>query len=127
MLIHPSFLLFILNTIVISFKQYVEKNLGLPGVNSMTLSTTDRNERRNPFNLKLAKDKKISGERKTIEVESLFKGMNPKPFLTDDRAFTVSREYGINLPQEGEKVRINSNSDIYMTKEKGKYYLSKQQ
>jgi hypothetical protein len=122
MLIHPSFLLFILNNIVITFEQF----FGLNKTNSATLHATGRNERRNLFNPKVAKDKKISGQRKTIEVESLFKGMNPKPFLSNDRAFTVSKEYGINLPEEGQRVKINSNSDIYMTKEKGKFYLSKQ-
>jgi len=120
MLIHPSFLLFILNNIVISFKQF----MGQPK-NSKTLHITGRNQRMNPMNPKVAKDKKISGQRKTIEVESLFKGMNPKPFLTDDRAFTVSQEYGINLPEEGEEVSINSNSNIKMVKEKGKFYLTK--
>lgn len=120
MLIHPSFLLFILNTIVISFKQF----MGQPK-NSKTLHITGRNQRMNPMNPKVAKDKKISGQRKTIEVESLFKGMNPKPFLTDDRAFIVSQEYGINLPEEGEEVSINSNSNIKMVKEKGKFYLTK--
>ena len=93
--------------------------------NSKTLHITGRNQRMNPMNPKVAKDKKISGQRKTIEVEALFKGMNPKPYLTDDRAFTVSREYGIDLPQEGETVKINSNSNISMVKEKGKYYLIK--
>lgn len=93
--------------------------------NSKTLHITGRNQRMNPENPKVAKDKKISGQRKTIEVESLFKGMNPKPFLTDDRAFTVSQEYGINLPEEGEEVSINSNSNIKMVKEKGKFYLTK--
>lgn len=105
---------------MISFKQF----MGQPK-NSKTLHIASRNQRMNPFNPKVAKDKKISGQRKTIEVEALFKGMNPKPFLTDERAFTVSQEYGINLPQEGEKVMVNSNSNISMTKEKGKYYLVK--
>lgn len=111
---------------MISFKQFMETNmLGVANPNSKTLHVTGRNQRMSVANPKIAKDKKISGQRKTIEVESLFKGMNPKPFLTDDRAFTVSREYGINLPQEGEKVKINSNSNIAMTKEQGKYYLIK--
>ena len=108
----------ILNNIVKSFKQFFKNNL-----NGLTQSTLRRNARRDIFNPKVAKDHKISGQRKTTTSEVVAKGLSGKVFLTHDKAFNIANEYGINLPEEGEEKMINSNSEQKLTKQRGQYYL----
>ena len=117
MLIHPSFLLFILNTIVISFSQFYENMM------SLTQSMVRRNPRRNAFNPKVAKDHKLSGQRKNNSVEAIAKNIVSGTFLSPIKASQLANQYGINLPEEGEEKRINSNSKQIITKQGGKFYL----
>jgi hypothetical protein len=119
MLIHPSFLLFILNTIVITFSQFFENMM------SLTQSTVRRNPRRNIFNPKVAKDHKLSNQRKNSDVESVAKGFTSRVFLSPIKASQLANQYGIDLPEEGEEKSINSNSGQVITKLGGKFYLSK--
>ena len=113
------FFFFILNNVVKSFKQFFENNL-----NSLTQSMVRRNPRRDIFNPKIAKDHKISGQRKTTASEVVAKGLSVKVFLSPDKAFNIANEYGINLPEEGEEKMINSNSQQMITKQGGQYYLT---
>jgi hypothetical protein len=45
-------------------------------------------------------------------------------FLTPDKASNIAQEYGINLPEEGEEKKLNSNSEQTITKQGGFYYLT---
>lgn len=83
-----------------------------------------RNPRRDIFNPKVAKDHKISGQRKTTASEVVAKGLSNKVFLSPDKASNIAQEYGINLPEEGEEKKLNSNSEQTITKRSGFYYLT---
>ena len=85
-----------------------------------------RNARRDIFNSKVAKDHGLSDERKTTASEVVAKGLgtNGQVFLTHDKAYNIAKEYGINLPEEGEEKMINSNSQQKITKRGGQYYLT---
>jgi hypothetical protein len=104
-----------------SFKQFFENNL-----NGLTQSKVRRNARRDIFNSKVAKDHGLSDERKTTASEVVAKGLgtNGQVFLTHDKAYNIAKEYGINLPEEGEEKMINSNSQQKITKRGGQYYLT---
>lgn len=102
-----------------SFKQFFENTL-----NGLTQSMVRRNPRRDIFNPKVAKDHKISGQRKTTASEVVAKGLSNKVFLTPDKASNLAQEYGINLPEEGEKKKLNSNSEQILSMEDGKYWLT---
>jgi len=122
MLIHPSFLLFILNTIVITFSKFFENMM------SLTQSMVRRNPRRNLFKLSgnmVAKDHKMSGQRKNNGVEAIAKGFTSSVFLPPIKAYQLASQYGIDLPEEGEEKSINSNSNQVLTKQGGKFYLRK--
>jgi hypothetical protein len=127
MLIHPSFLLFILNTIVITFEQF----FGMNSSNSKTLHATGRNERRNPFKTDgpmIANDRKLNGkDRKNSDVEAVAKGFTSRVFLSPIKASQLANQYGIDLPEEGQEKSINSNpnSSLILIKQGGKFYLRK--
>jgi hypothetical protein len=123
MLIHPSFLLFILNTIVITFSQFFENMM------SLTQSMVRRNPRRNLFKTDgsmIAKDHKLNGkDRKNSDVEAVAKGFTSRVFLSPVKASQLANQYGIDLPEEGEEKSINSNSGQILIKQGGKFYLRK--
>lgn len=90
---------------------------------SLTQSMVRRNPTRNPFNPKIAKDHKLSGQRKNNKVEAISKNMAKTIFLPPQKAFQLANEYGIDLPEEGEEKKVNSNSTQALTKQGGKFYL----
>ena len=83
-----------------------------------------RNPRRDIFNPKVAKDHKISGQRKTTASEVVAKGLSGKVFLSPDKASNIAQEYGINLPEEGEEKKLNPNSQQTIIKQGGVFYLT---
>jgi hypothetical protein len=110
---------------VINFKQFFEQ---LHSVNSLTLHTKSRNPRRNIMNTKgniVGRIDKVVGDRKHSSVEAIAKGKAGQTFLTHDRAFALAKQYGIDLPQDGQEKSINSNSTQKLINRGGNYYITK--
>jgi hypothetical protein len=96
-------------------------------MSSLTLHTKSRNPRRNIMNSKgniVGKIDKVIGDRKHSSVEAIAKGKASEKFLSHDRAFALAKQYGVNLPQDGQEKSINSNSKQKLVNRGGNYYIT---
>ena len=67
---------------------------------------------------------KVIGDRKHSSVEAIAKGKAGQTFLSHDRAFALAKQYGINLPKDGQEKSINSNSSQKLVNRGGNYYIT---
>ena len=67
---------------------------------------------------------KVVGDRKHSSVEAIAKGKAGQTFLSHDRAFALAKQYGINLPKDGQEKSINSNSSQKLVNRGGNYYIT---
>ena len=96
-------------------------------MNSLTLHTKSRNPRRNIMKMSgniVGKIDKVIGDRKHSSVEAIAKGKAGQTFLSHDRAFALAKQYGINLPKDGQEKSINSNSSQKLVNRGGNYYIT---